>query len=77
MKDGLFDEKILGSIHLTPGACYDEASNGNASSIHWDLVYIQTKEYGGGMIYFDDKLIRKDGIFIIEELKPLNPESLK
>ena len=77
MKDGLFDEKILGSIHLTPGSCYDEAPNGNNSSIHWDLVYIQTKEYGGGEIYFDGRLIRKDGRFVIKELEPLNPESLK
>lgn len=77
INDGLFDEKILGSFHLTPGACYDEASNGNNSSIHWDLVYIQTKEYGGGEIYFDDVLIRKDGIFVTDELKSLNPENLK
>jgi len=77
MKDGLFDEKISGSIHLTPGSCYEEASNGNNSSIHWDLVYIQRKEYGGGEIYFDDVLVRKDGIFIIKELESLNPENLK
>ncbi len=77
MKDTLFDEKIKGSFHLTPGNCYEEASNGNDSVIHWDLVCIQTKEYGGGEIYFDDKLIRKDGIFVIDELKPLNPENLK
>jgi aminopeptidase len=63
MKDTLFDEKIRGSIHLTPGCCYDEAPNGNVSAIHWDLVLIQRKEYGGGEIYFDDVLIRKDGIF--------------
>lgn len=77
MKDGLFDEKILGSIHLTPGSCYDEAPNDNHSSIHWDLVYIQTKEYGGGEIYFDDRLIRKDGIFVVKELDLLNPKNLK
>ncbi|MCE5330093.1 aminopeptidase, partial [bacterium] len=77
MKDGLFDEKISGSIHLTPGSCYDEASNGNNSSIHWDLVYIQTPEYDGGEIYMDDILIRKDGIFVVDELLPLNPENLK
>ena len=76
MKDTLFDEKIMGSFHFTPGACYDEASNGNKSAIHWDLVCIQTKEYGGGDIYFDDVLIRKDGIFVIDELKCLNPENL-
>lgn len=77
MKDILFDEKIMGSFHFTPGACYDEAPNGNKSSVHWDLVNIQTKKYGGGEIYFDDKLIRKDGIFIIDSLKSLNPNNLK
>lgn len=77
MKDILFDEKIMGSIHFTPGCCYDDAPNGNKSSIHWDLVFIQTKEYGGGEIYFDDVLIRKDGVFVPTELECLNPENLK
>lgn len=77
MKDILFDEKIAGSIHFTPGNCYDEASNGNKSAIHWDLVWIQRSEYGGGEIYFDDVLIRKDGIFVVPELECLNPENLK
>lgn len=76
-KNTLFDEKISGSFHFTPGACYDEASNTNKSAIHWDLVCIQTKEYGGGEIYFDGELIRRDGIFILPELKALNPENLK
>ena len=74
--DILFDEKIAGSLHFTPGACYDEASNGNKSSIHWDMVLIQTPEFGGGEIWFDDVLIRKDGMFVIDSLKGLNPESL-
>jgi len=77
MKDILFDEKIAGSIHLTPGACYDEASNGNKSDIHWDLVLIQTPEYGGGELWFDDRLVRKDGLFIIDELRLLNPDGLR
>ncbi|MEF9934122.1 MAG: aminopeptidase [Clostridium sp.] len=77
MKDTLFDEKIAGSIHLTPGSCYEEANNSNESSIHWDLVFIQRPEYGGGEIYFDDVLIRKDGLFVVDELLPLNPENLK
>lgn len=77
MRDTLFDEKIAGSIHLTPGECYEEADNGNKSAIHWDLVLIQTPEYGGGEIYFDDVLVRKDGLFVVEELKGLNPENLK
>lgn len=77
MGDILFDEKISGSIHFTPGACYDDAFNGNNSALHWDLVLVQTKEMGGGEIYFDDVLVRKDGIFVLDELKALNPENLK
>ena len=77
MKDTLFDEKICGSFHLTPGMCYDDAPNGNNSAVHWDLVMIQRPEYGGGEIWFDDVLIRKDGIFVIPELEGLNPENLK
>ncbi len=77
MKDILFDEKISGSIHFTPGNCYDDAYNGNHSSIHWDLVWIQRPEYGGGEIYFDDVLIRKDGRFVVPELECLNPEQLQ
>lgn len=76
MKDTLFDEKIKGSIHFTPGSCYDECNNGNKSAIHWDLVFIQRPEYGGGEIWFDDKLIRKDGLFVPQELHCLNPENL-
>ena len=77
MLDTLFDEKICGSFHFTPGAAYDEADNGNESALHWDLVCIQTAEYGGGEIYFDDVLIRKDGLFVPDELQILNPDNLR
>ena len=77
MKDTLFDEKIAGSFHLTPGMAYEDAPNGNDSAVHWDLVMIQRPEYGGGEIYFDDVLIRKDGLFTLPELMCLNPENLK
>ncbi len=77
MRDILFDEKIAGSFHFTPGQAYSEADNGNKSRIHWDMVCIQTPEYGGGEIYFDGKLIRKDGLFIGEGIEKLNPEYLK
>lgn len=76
MKDTLFDEKIAGSFHFTPGRCYDECNNGNESVIHWDLVCMQTLEMGGGEMYFDDVLIRKDGRFVLPELLDLNPENL-
>ena len=72
MLDTLFDEKIGGSLHLTPGNAYDSADNGNRSSVHWDIVLIQTAARGGGEVWFDDELIRKDGHFLPEELKPLN-----
>lgn len=74
--DTLFDEKIKGSFHFTPGDSLEESDNGNRSSIHWDIVNIQRPEYGGGEIWFDDVLIRKDGMFVIDELKCLNPENL-
>ena len=77
IKDTLFDEKIAGSFHFTPGNSYDDCPNGNSSAIHWDLVCIQTPEYGGGEIYFDGELIRKDGLFVTEDLLDLNPENLK
>ncbi|MEZ0537392.1 aminopeptidase [Caldicellulosiruptoraceae bacterium PP1] len=76
MEDTLFDEKISGSIHFTPGNAYDDADNGNRSSVHWDLVLIQTPEFGGGEIYFDNVIIRKDGRFVVKELELLNPENL-
>jgi aminopeptidase len=76
MKDILFDEKIAGSLHLTPGQCYEEASNGNESQIHWDLVLMMNPAAGGGEIYFDGRLIRKDGLFVVDELQSLNPERL-
>jgi aminopeptidase len=76
--DILFDEKICGSFHMAIGNSYeDETNNGNVSSIHWDLVKIQTPEMGGGEIWFDNKLIRKDGLFVIKELETLNPQNLK
>jgi len=77
MKDILFDEKIAGSFHFTPGQAYEEADNGNRSVVHWDMVMLQRKEQGGGQIYFDDTLIRKDGLFVLPELAGLNPDNLK
>ena len=76
MRDVLFDEKIAGSFHFTPGQAYEVAGNGNKSAIHWDMVCIQRKDYGGGEVWFDGKLIRKDGIFVPPALQALNPDRL-
>lgn len=77
MRDILFDEKISGSFHFTPGQAYEgEADNGNRSQVHWDMVCIQRKDYGGGEMWFDGKLIRKDGLFVPASLQKLNPDSL-
>src|SRR5438552_15955765 len=71
MRDILFDEKIDGSFHLTPGQAYEEADNGNRSQVHWDMVSIQRLEYGGGVIYFDGKLIRRVGVYLSMRLHSL------
>ena len=74
--DTLFDEKINGSFHFTPGMSLEKSDNGNRSAIHWDIVKILRKEFGGGKIYFDNVLINKDGNFVLDELKLLNAENL-
>jgi len=76
-RDILYDEKIRGSLHFTPGDSYeDRCDNGNRSAVHWALVLIQTPEWGGGEIWFDGVLVRKDGELVVAELEGLNPESL-
>src|SRR3954462_1552689 len=77
MCDILFDEKIAGSLHLTPGQAYEDCDNGNRSAVHWDMVLIQRPEWGGGEIWFDEELIRKNGVFLPKDLKQLNPANLK
>jgi aminopeptidase len=77
MCDILFDEKIAGSLHFTPGQAYEIADNGNRSAVHWDMVLIQRPEWGGGEIWFDGELIRKDGLFVPKDLRGLNPDKLK
>ena len=77
MCDILFDEKIAGSLHFTPGQAYEVCDNGNRSAVHWDMVLIQRPEWGGGQVWFDRELIRKDGLFVPKDLKALNPANLK
>jgi len=69
MRNILFDEKIFGSIHFTPGQAYDECDNGNRSAVHWDLVRILSD----GEILFDGVLIQKQGVFVHKDLLELNP----
>src|SRR5256884_5763188 len=76
MRDILFDEKIAGSFHFTPGQAYETADNGNRSQVHWDMVNIQRREYGGGEDHFDGKLIRKKGEFVGSSLQSFNRAKL-
>lgn len=76
MRDTLFDEKIAGSFHFTPGQAYEDCGNGNKSTVHWDIVCIQRPDYGGGEVWFDGKLIRRDGLFVPKALQKLNPDYL-
>jgi aminopeptidase len=76
MRDILFDEKISGSFHFTPGQCYEQTENGNHSQVHWDMVSIQRPDWGGGTIHFDGELIRENGRFVPKDLQSLNPENL-
>ena len=77
MYDTLFDEKMCGSIHFALGNCYEDAPNGNKSQLHWDIIQSHMPEYGGGEVYFDGVLIRKNGLFVHGDLIQLNPEHLK
>jgi aminopeptidase len=77
MLETLFDEKIAGSLHITPGNSYEDCDNGNHSALHWDIVLMQDAASGGGEVWLDDRLIRKDGLFIVPELEALNPNALK
>ena len=77
MRDILFDEKIAGSFHFTPGQAYQEADNGNRSQVHWDMVSIQRKDYGGGEVYFDGELVRRNGEFLPKPLRSLNWKNFK
>ena len=77
MCDILFEEKIAGSLHFTPGQAYEECDNGNRSAVHWDMVLIQRPDWGGGEVWFDGELVRKNGLFVPKDLKSLNPANLK
>jgi len=72
MNDIHYDEKIAGSFHFTPGNCYNDAYNGNRSAIHWDQVCMQDLAHGGGEIWLDGQLLRKDGVFVMEGFRALN-----
>jgi aminopeptidase len=67
IKNMLFDEKIGGTVHITPGAAYEDcvAPNDphgiNKSAIHWDIVKDLRKQAGGGKITVNGKVVQKDG----------------
>jgi aminopeptidase len=61
-KDILFDEKIGGTIHIALGKGYKETLSKNISSLHWDMICdLRIK----GEIWFDKKLVQKNGKWLI------------
>lgn len=58
----LFDEKIIGTVHLALGRAYKEGGGVNKSALHWDMIKDMRR---GGRLYVDDKLIQKNGKFLI------------
>jgi aminopeptidase len=74
MRNILFDEKIGGSMHFTPGQAYEEADNGNRSAVHWDLVLDLRP---GGRIEFDGAPVLVDGRFVHKDLLDLNPKKVR
>jgi aminopeptidase len=60
MDELLFDEKILGTVHITPGSSY-EGRGLNESAIHADIVKDLRLEYGGGEIQIDGETVQKNG----------------
>lgn len=67
--DNLFNEKMIKTVHFAIGEPHYNTDNGNKSIMHWDLI---VNMENGGKIYFDDKLVQENGIFIDEDLKELN-----
>lgn len=62
IKNILFDEKILGSVHLALGRAYKEGGGVNQSALHWDMI----KDLrNGGRVYIDDKLMHKNGRWLV------------
>ena len=51
--------KQMEAFTLHHGDALEESDNGNRSAIHWDIVNIEKKEYGGCEIFFVDVLIKK------------------
>lgn len=68
-----YDEKIARSFHIAIGMAYAESDNNVRSEIRWSLIMLQNPEYGGGEIYCDGALMRKDGNFVHPALEALNP----
>jgi aminopeptidase len=73
----LLDEKMGGSLHMALGCCYQfpGRDNGNYSAIHWDLIQSHLSAFGGGEVWVDGELLRKDGIFVTPDTAALNAEN--
>lgn len=61
--DLLFDEKILGTIHVALGRAYPQCGGTNESSLHWDIVKDLRASSGGGAgsVFFDGAAVLDAG----------------
>jgi aminopeptidase len=79
--NGLLNEKVGGSFHITPGRAYQFSEyqgqsvvvdNGNRSQVHWDIAVPMLPAYGGGAVRLDGSPIQVDGRFLDPALSVLN-----
>lgn len=79
--NGLLNEKVGGSFHITPGRAYAfteyegqsvVVDNGNRSQIHWDIAVPMLPAYGGGGVRIDGHELQRDGRFLDSDLEILN-----
>lgn len=65
MKDILFDEKIMGTVHLAIGKAYDSKRGGgkNKGTTHWDMI--KDLRHKGSLVTVDGKPIIKDGKVLV------------
>lgn len=65
IKDILFDEKIMGTVHMAIGRAYEDKRGGgkNKGTIHWDMI--KELRQKGTLVTVDNKPIILDGRVLV------------